>query len=87
MDEPTNHLDNAMVSVAGRLYPISVSRCELLMVTHDRYFLDNVYATRIVEVDRRQAIQLSGTNYAEFAGAERRSVSRWHWRPNARAAE
>ena len=41
LDEPTNHLDNAMVRVAGKLSDL-ISRCELLMVTHDRYFLDRI---------------------------------------------
>ena len=49
MDEPTNHLDiDAIEYLEGYL---SRSRCTLLMVTHDRYFLDRVCNT-IMELDR-----------------------------------
>lgn len=49
MDEPTNHLDiDAIEFLEGYL---SRSRCTLLMVTHDRYFLDKVCNT-IMELDR-----------------------------------
>ena len=47
LDEPTNHLDNAMSEWLEN-YLISF-RGAVLMVTHDRYFLDRI-ATRIVEV-------------------------------------
>ncbi|HBS89371.1 MAG TPA: ABC transporter ATP-binding protein, partial [Eubacterium sp.] len=40
LDEPTNHLDNDMVVWLERY--IKAFKGELLMVTHDRYFLDNV---------------------------------------------
>lgn len=49
LDEPTNHLDNEMISwLEGYLKKF---RGALLMVTHDRYFLDRV-TNRIVEIDR-----------------------------------
>lgn len=49
MDEPTNHLDiDAIEFLEGYL---SRSRCTLLMVTHDRYFLDRVCNT-VMELDR-----------------------------------
>ncbi len=49
LDEPTNHLDSAM---NGWLEDYLIRfRGTVVMVTHDRYFLDRV-ATRIVEVDR-----------------------------------
>ena len=48
MDEPTNHLDiDAIEYLEGYL---SRSRCTLLMVTHDRYFLDHVCNT-VMELD------------------------------------
>ncbi len=48
MDEPTNHLDiDAIEYLEGYL---SRARCTLLMVTHDRYFLDNVCNT-VMEMD------------------------------------
>ena len=48
LDEPTNHLDNAMSEWLEE-YLIQF-RGAILMVTHDRYFLDRV-SNRIVEVD------------------------------------
>lgn len=59
LDEPTNHLDIAMVEWLESY--LSRQRMTLLMVTHDRYFLDNV-CTRILEIDREQAFLYEG-NY------------------------
>lgn len=62
LDEPTNHLDNAMSEWLEE-YLISF-RVAILMVTHDRYFLDRV-ATRIVEVDQGKIYSYPG-NYSQF---------------------
>ena len=62
LDEPTNHLDNAMSEWLEE-YLIGF-RGAILMVTHDRYFLDRV-ATRIVEVDQGKLYSYPG-NYSEF---------------------
>lgn len=62
LDEPTNHLDNAM-SEWLETYLMNF-RGAILMVTHDRYFLDRV-ASRIVEVDRGKLYSYPG-NYSEF---------------------
>ena len=62
LDEPTNHLDNAMSEWLEE-YLIQF-RGAILMVTHDRYFLDRV-ATRIVEVDKGSLYSYPG-NYSEF---------------------
>ena len=62
LDEPTNHLDNAMSEWLEE-YLIQY-RGVILMVTHDRYFLDRV-ANRIVEVDRGKLYNYPG-NYSEF---------------------
>ena len=62
LDEPTNHLDNAMSEWLEN-YLISF-RGAVLMVTHDRYFLDRI-ATRIVEVDKGKLYSYLG-NYAKF---------------------
>ena len=62
LDEPTNHLDNAMSEWLEN-YLISF-RGAVLMVTHDRYFLDRI-ATRIVEVDKGKLYSYPGT-YAKF---------------------
>ena len=62
LDEPTNHLDNAMSEWLEE-YLIQF-RGAILMVTHDRYFLDRV-VNRIVEVDNRKLYSYPG-NYSEF---------------------
>ena len=62
LDEPTNHLDNAMSEWLEE-YLIQF-RGAILMVTHDRYFLDRV-ANRIVEVDRGKLYNYPG-NYSEY---------------------
>ena len=62
LDEPTNHLDNAM-SEWLEDYLIQF-RGAILMVTHDRYFLDRV-SNRIVEVDQGALYNYPG-NYSEF---------------------
>lgn len=62
MDEPTNHLDIQMIEwLEGYLKSQQVS---LLLVTHDRYFLDNI-CTEIVELDNGQLYTYKG-NYAYF---------------------
>ena len=59
LDEPTNHLDIDMIEWLENY--LSRQRVTLLMVTHDRYFLDKV-CTRIIEIDRRQIFSYDG-NY------------------------
>jgi ATP-binding cassette subfamily F protein uup len=62
LDEPTNHIDADTVAwLEGYL---SSTPGALLMVTHDRYFLDRV-VNRIVELDRRQLVGYSG-NYTRY---------------------
>ena len=62
MDEPTNHLDiDAIEFLEGHL---SRSRCTLLMVTHDRYFLDRVCNT-VMEMDHGAVYTYRG-NYQNF---------------------
>ena len=62
LDEPTNHLDAATIAwLEGRLLEQAGA---LLLVTHDRYFLDRV-ATRILELDRGQIHAYEG-GYARF---------------------
>lgn len=62
LDEPTNHLDNQMVLWLEN-YLKSYSGA-VVMVTHDRYFLDRV-ANRIVEIDSGAMYAYSG-NYSRF---------------------
>ncbi|RHB38414.1 ABC transporter ATP-binding protein [Bacteroides nordii] len=62
LDEPTNHLDLDMTEwLEGYLCRTNLS---LLMVTHDRYFLDRV-CSEIIEIDNRQVYQYKG-NYSYY---------------------
>ena len=62
LDEPTNHLDSDMVIWLEEY--IKKFKGELIMVTHDRYFLDNVI-NRIVELDGGKLYGYD-TNYSGF---------------------
>lgn len=62
LDEPTNHLDNAMVEWLETF--LSTYRGALLLVTHDRYFLNRV-TTRILELDKGKLYAYEG-NYEMF---------------------
>jgi ATP-binding cassette subfamily F protein uup len=62
MDEPTNHLD--LTAIEWLENYLSGTNITLIMVTHDRYFLDAV-ATEIIELDRGQLFRYKG-NYAYF---------------------
>ena len=62
LDEPTNHIDADTVAWLEEY--LATTPGALLMVTHDRYFLDRV-ANRIVELDRRQLVSYAG-NYTHY---------------------
>ena len=62
MDEPTNHLDLSAIEWLENF--LSGQNITLIMVTHDRYFLDAV-AGEIIELDRGQLFRYKG-NYAYF---------------------
>ena len=62
LDEPTNHLDNAMSEWLEDY--LTNSKSAVVMVTHDRYFLDRV-SNRIVELDKGKIYTYPG-NYSEF---------------------
>ena len=49
LDEPTNHLDNDMIEYLEEL--LKNRNCAVLMVTHDRYFLDRI-TNHIIELDK-----------------------------------
>lgn len=74
MDEPTNHLDLSAIEWLENY--LSGRNITLIMVTHDRYFLDAV-ATEIIELDRGQLFRYKG-NYAYFLEkkAEREEILR-----------
>ncbi len=59
LDEPTNHLDKGIIEWLENW--LTRSRVTLLMVTHDRYFLDRV-TNKIIEIDREQIFTYDG-NY------------------------
>ena len=62
LDEPTNHLDNEMADWLEET--LKKSKAAIVMVTHDRYFLDSV-SNRIVELDKGILYSYS-TNYSGF---------------------
>ena len=82
LDEPTNHLDSSMVAWLEDY--LKRFKGSLLMVTHDRYFLDRV-TNRIVEIDRGKlyTYQANYSRYLELkaereqmeAGSERKRQS------------
>lgn len=57
LDEPTNHLDIDMIEWLEEY--LSTSNTTLLMVTHDRYFLDQV-CNNIIELDQHKIFQYKG---------------------------
>lgn len=62
MDEPTNHLD--AMSVEWLQSYLKTYRGAILLITHDRYFLDRV-TNRIIEIDRGDLYNYTG-NYSYF---------------------
>ena len=70
LDEPTNHLDLEMTEWLEEY--LAHTRLSLLMVTHDRYFLDRV-CSDIVEIDDRQAYVYHG-NYSLYLEKRQRPM-------------
>lgn len=62
LDEPTNHLDIEMIEWLEEY--LSKQKLSLLLVTHDRYFLDTV-CDEIIEIDNQQSYVYRG-NYGYF---------------------
>ena len=62
LDEPTNHIDNDMVAWLEEY--LQAYTGSLLMITHDRYFLDRV-SNRILEIDKGRLYPYTG-NYGDF---------------------
>ena len=62
LDEPTNHLDSAMIEWLQNF--LEKFKGALLMVTHDRYFLDEV-TTSILEIDRSRTYRYEA-NYSGY---------------------
>jgi ATP-binding cassette ChvD family protein len=70
LDEPTNHLDAESVAWLQRF--LGEYTGTVVMVTHDRYFLDNVTGW-ILEIDRGNAIPYEG-NYSAYLEAKRKRL-------------
>lgn len=62
LDEPTNHLDNDTIDWLEQY--LSGRKGALIMITHDRYFLDRV-VNEIIELDRGSIYTYKG-NYSDF---------------------
>jgi ATP-binding cassette subfamily F protein uup len=62
MDEPTNHLDVQMIEWLEHY--LTQEHVTLLLVTHDRYFLDNI-CNMIIEIDRAQ-MHITRGNYEKY---------------------
>ncbi|MCA6077928.1 ABC-F family ATP-binding cassette domain-containing protein [Fulvivirga sedimenti] len=62
LDEPTNHLDLDIIEWLEEY--LSANQMSILMVTHDRYFLESV-TNEIVEIDQAKLFQYNG-NYSYF---------------------
>ncbi len=62
LDEPTNHLDNETIDYLEEV--LKNKKCAVLMVTHDRYFLDRI-TQKIVEIDQGNLYEYQG-NYSRF---------------------
>lgn len=75
LDEPTNHLDNEMAAYLEE--KLKKRAGAVVMVTHDRYFLDNV-SSRIIEIDKGKiySYQANYSGYLELkAGREEAALA------------
>ena len=71
LDEPTNHMDiPAREAIEDALYEYEGS---ILVVSHDRYFLDKIVG-RVVELEDRDLVSFDG-NFSEYWQATQKSVS------------
>jgi ATP-binding cassette ChvD family protein len=80
LDEPTNHLDAE--SVAWLEHHLRDYKGTVVMVTHDRYFLDNVTGW-ILELDRGQGIPYEG-NYTSWLEQKQKRIEQESREENAR---
>ena len=80
LDEPTNHLDAE--SVAWLEHHLKDYKGTVVMVTHDRYFLDNVTGW-ILELDRGQGIPYEG-NYTSWLEQKQKRIEQEQREENAR---
>ncbi len=80
LDEPTNHLDAESVAWLQRF--LSDYKGAVVMVTHDRYFLDNV-TSWILEIDRGSGIPYEG-NYSAYLEAKNKRMLQEQREENSR---
>ncbi|MEQ8320272.1 MAG: energy-dependent translational throttle protein EttA [Rhodospirillales bacterium] len=80
LDEPTNHLDAE--SVAWLQHHLSAYAGTVVMVTHDRYFLDNVTGW-ILEIDRGRGIPYEG-NYSSWLEQKQKRLAQEEREESAR---
>ena len=80
LDEPTNHLDAESVAWLQRYLADYIGT--VVMVTHDRYFLDNVTGW-ILEIDRGSGIPYEG-NYTAYLEAKRKRMEQEEREENTR---
>lgn len=72
LDEPTNHLDIATIEwLEGML---KKQQSAIVMVTHDRYFLDKI-CTKIIEIDQQQVFVYNGNYQTYLEGRAQRYLS------------
>jgi len=74
MDEPTNHLDLEAIEYLENF--LSRARCTLLMVTHDRYFLDKVCNT-VMEMDHGQVYIYHG-DYQNYLAKRQERIENYN---------
>lgn len=72
LDEPTNHLDSETIAWLEEY--LRKLKTALIMVTHDRYFLDSV-ATKILELDKGRSYIYTG-NYTQFLELKNQRLER-----------
>jgi energy-dependent translational throttle protein EttA len=80
LDEPTNHLDAE--SIAWMQHFLEEYPGTVVMVTHDRYFLDNVTGW-ILELDRGKGLPYEG-NYSAYLDAKRKRMEQEKSEDNSR---
>lgn len=81
LDEPTNHLDLDMIEWLENY--LSKENITLLMITHDRYFLENI-CTDILELEDNQLYKHRG-NYSKYL--ENKEIREEHQRVNVEKAQ
>lgn len=75
LDEPTNHLD--LSSIAWLETYLQNYKGAVIVVSHDRYFLDRI-ATKVIELDNTKATVFSGNYSAYAAGKEMLRTAAYH---------